>query len=90
LKAGLWFRRARLVILAPDPRHPRRAQAENPLNDLSKFSRPPLPATRRQPSYDPSCSSPVGIAPPMDAAFTHAAIGVCVQNVSQIGAVKIG
>jgi len=42
LKAGLWFRRARLVILAPDPRHPRRAQAENPLNDLSKFSRPPL------------------------------------------------
>jgi len=42
LKAGLWFRRARLVILAPDPRHPRRAQAENPLNDLSEFSRPPL------------------------------------------------
>jgi len=44
LKAGLWFRRARLVILAPDPRHPRRAQAENPLNDLSEFSRPPLSA----------------------------------------------
>jgi len=42
LKAGLWFRRARLVILAPDLRHPRRAQAENPLNDLSEFSRPPL------------------------------------------------
>jgi len=40
----LWFRRTRLVILAPDPRHPRRAQADNPLNDLSEFSRPPLHA----------------------------------------------
>jgi len=30
-----------LVILAPDPRHPRRTQAENPLNDLSEF--PALP-----------------------------------------------
>jgi len=46
LKAGLWFRRARLVMLAPDPRHPRRAQAEVPLNDLSEFSRPPLFTTQ--------------------------------------------
>jgi len=52
LKAGLWFRRARLVILAPDPRHPRRAQAENPLNDLSKFSRPPLNNVAIQLSMD--------------------------------------
>jgi len=42
LKAGLWFRRARLVILAPDPRQPCRAQAGNPLNGLSEFSQPPL------------------------------------------------
>jgi len=42
----LWFRRTRLVILAPDPRHPRRAQADNPLNDLSEFSRPPLMVQR--------------------------------------------
>jgi len=53
LKAGLWFRRARLVILAPDPRHPRRAQAENPLNDLSEFSRPPLYAAPPRAYYAP-------------------------------------
>jgi hypothetical protein len=47
LKAGLWFRRARLVMLAPDPRHPRRAQAEVPLNDLSEFSRLPLASKSR-------------------------------------------
>jgi hypothetical protein len=42
LKAGAWVRRARLVIVAPDPRHPRRSQAENPLIDLSEFGQPPL------------------------------------------------
>jgi len=42
LKAGLWFRRTRLVILAPDPRYPRRVQADNPLSDLSEFTQPSL------------------------------------------------
>ena len=32
----------RFVILAPDPRHPRRFQAENPLIGLSDFAEPPL------------------------------------------------
>jgi hypothetical protein len=31
-----------LLILAPDPRHPRRSQAEIPLIGLSEFGRPPL------------------------------------------------
>src|SRR5215207_3483838 len=43
LKAGSWLRRARLVILAPDPRHPRRSQADFPLIGLSEFPRPLLP-----------------------------------------------
>ncbi len=34
--------RARLVILAPDPRHPRRSQADFPLIGLSEFPRPLL------------------------------------------------
>jgi len=42
LKAGLWFRRIRFVILAPDPRYPRRVQADNPLSDLSEFTQPSL------------------------------------------------
>jgi hypothetical protein len=42
LKAGAWARRTRLVIVTPDPRHPRRFQADFPLIDLSEFGRPPL------------------------------------------------
>src|SRR6185437_9607613 len=42
LKAGAWVRRVRFLMLAPDPRHPRRSQAENPLIGLSDFGRPPL------------------------------------------------
>jgi hypothetical protein len=42
LKAGVWFRRARLVIVSPDLRHPRRYQAEIPLIMLSRFSGPAL------------------------------------------------
>jgi hypothetical protein len=42
LKAGLWVRRARLAIVAPDPRHSRRSQADFPLIGLSEFARPPL------------------------------------------------
>jgi hypothetical protein len=42
LNAAAWVRRVRLVILAPDPRHPRRSQAEIPLIGLSEFGRPPL------------------------------------------------
>src|ERR1700676_2729382 len=34
LKAGLCVRRARLVIVAPDPRHSRRSQAETPLRGV--------------------------------------------------------
>src|SRR5271170_7958515 len=44
LKAGLWVRRARLAIVAPDPQHSRRSQADFPLIGLSEFARPPLMA----------------------------------------------
>jgi hypothetical protein len=40
LNAGLWVRRARLDIFSPDLRHPRRAQAENPLIALSRLRIP--------------------------------------------------
>jgi hypothetical protein len=42
LKAGACVRRVRFVIVAPDPRHSRRFQADFPLNGLSDFGRPPL------------------------------------------------
>src|SRR3954454_3860661 len=42
LNAGAWVRRARLVMVAPDPRHTRRSQAETPLIDLSEFGQPAL------------------------------------------------
>jgi hypothetical protein len=42
LKAGACVRRARLVIVAPDLRHPRRSQAEIPLIDLSELGQPTL------------------------------------------------
>src|ERR1035437_3958222 len=42
LNAGEWVRRVRLVMVAPDTRHPRRFQAEIPLIELSKFGQPPL------------------------------------------------
>src|ERR1700722_20756828 len=42
LKNGAWVRRVRLVMLAPDPRHPRRSQADFPLIGLSEFGRPSL------------------------------------------------
>src|ERR1700719_2214665 len=42
LKAGACVRRTRLVMVAPDLRHPRRSQAEIPLIDLSEFGQPPL------------------------------------------------
>src|SRR5271166_1418408 len=42
LKAGAWVRRDRFVMVVPDPRHPRRSQAEIPLIGLSGFGRPPL------------------------------------------------
>src|SRR4051794_32494153 len=49
LKPGLCVRRARFVILAPDPRHLRRCQAEKPLIGLSEFPEPPL---RERGPYD--------------------------------------
>jgi hypothetical protein len=42
LKAGLWVRRTRLAIVAPDPRHSRRSQADFPLIGPSEFGQPPL------------------------------------------------
>jgi hypothetical protein len=42
LKAGACVRRTRLVMVAPDLRHPCRSQAEIPLIDLSEFGQPPL------------------------------------------------
>src|SRR3954451_9572662 len=42
LTAGLWGRRIRFVMLAPDPRHHRRFQADPPLIALSEFGQPPL------------------------------------------------
>src|SRR3954454_13917656 len=47
LKPGAWVRRVRLVMLAPDPRHPCRSQAEIPLIGLSEFGRPPLSSPHR-------------------------------------------
>jgi len=44
LKAGVWFRLVRFVMVSPEPRHSRRLQAETPLSLLSKFSGPALPA----------------------------------------------
>src|SRR5271166_2901015 len=45
LNAGAWVRQARLVIVSPVPRHPRRSQAETPLIDLSEFGQPALYTT---------------------------------------------
>src|SRR3982751_4137842 len=42
LKAGLCVRRVRFVMLAPDPRHHRRFQADPPLIALAEFGQPPL------------------------------------------------
>jgi hypothetical protein len=42
LKAGMCVRRVRFVMLAPDPRHHRRFQADPPLIALSEFGQPPL------------------------------------------------
>jgi hypothetical protein len=42
LKTGACVPRARLVMVAPNPRDPRRSRAETPLIDLSEFGHPPL------------------------------------------------
>src|SRR3954465_344240 len=47
LKAGLCVRRVRFVMLAPDPRHYRRFQADPPLIALSEFGQPPLKSSIR-------------------------------------------
>jgi len=62
LAAGLGFRRDRFVILAPDPRHPRRSQAENPLNDLSEFSRPSLTTEAGQDHSTSRSTTGAGVA----------------------------
>src|SRR3954453_22931527 len=53
LKAGLCVRRVRFVMLAPDPRHHRRFQADPPLIALSEFGQPPL---YFQPTHPTSCN----------------------------------
>jgi hypothetical protein len=47
LKTGACVRRARLVMVAPGPRHPRRSQAEIPLIDLSEVGQPTLSRPER-------------------------------------------
>jgi transposase InsO family protein len=47
LKPGLCVRRARFVILAPEPRHLRSCQAETLLIGLSEFPEPPLKTLAR-------------------------------------------
>jgi hypothetical protein len=42
LKAGLWLRRVRFVIVSPDLQHIRRYQAEIPLIPVFEFGQPPL------------------------------------------------
>src|SRR4051812_13391010 len=43
LKLGVWFRRARLLMVSPDSRaHRARRQAETPLNVLCRFPEPAL------------------------------------------------
>jgi hypothetical protein len=42
LKAGLWFRRGRLLIVSPGRGHSRRLQADIPLIDMSRFAEPLL------------------------------------------------
>src|SRR5215212_1410884 len=61
LNASAWVRRDRLVMIAPDPRHSRRSQAETPLIDLSEFGQPSLSRSARQsprPAHAFSCGSP--------------------------------
>src|ERR1700704_353057 len=48
LKAGEWFRRARLLMVSPDSRAYRaRRQAETPLSVLCRFPGPALTALKR-------------------------------------------
>jgi len=42
LNAGVWLRLVRLVIVSPAQRHHRRSQADTPLSQMSRFSRPAL------------------------------------------------
>jgi hypothetical protein len=58
LKAGVWFRRARLFIVSPDSRaNLARRQAETPLIALFRFPEPALyEAKHRIYSSDPASS----------------------------------
>src|SRR5690349_6806524 len=71
LKTGLWVRRIRFVMLAPDPRHHRRFQADPPLIALSEFGRPPLGAILLVPAQ---ASELVGSLAPLDVALLQQAI----------------
>jgi hypothetical protein len=53
LKAGLWFRRDRLLILSPALGILGRRQADSPLSILSKFPEPPLLFAPGIPSHSP-------------------------------------
>jgi hypothetical protein len=47
LKAGVWFRRGRLLMVSPVYGDYRRCQAEIPLSDLFKFAEPALLSTTK-------------------------------------------
>jgi hypothetical protein len=46
LKAGVWFRRGRLLMVSPVHGDYRRCQAETPLSDLFKFAEPALSSVK--------------------------------------------
>src|SRR5260370_19570948 len=57
LKVGVWFRRARLLIVSPDSRvNLARRQAETPLIPLFRFLRPAL-LKRKKHSHISACDS---------------------------------
>jgi hypothetical protein len=54
LKAGVWFRRARLLIVSPDSRvNLARRQAETPLSALFRFARPALTSEFENTAFSP-------------------------------------
>lgn len=57
LKAGVWFRRGRLLMFSPARGDYRRLQAETPLSDLFKFAEPALLFFLRKVSKTPSGQS---------------------------------
>jgi hypothetical protein len=64
LKAGVWFRRARLLIVSPDSRvNLARRQAETPLIPLFRFLRPALAASSPMDKQIPKSESDNNLTP---------------------------